>query len=174
MNNKLLIIGLVLLGVLLRFLPHEPNFVPIGAIALFSGNYLPKKYAWSIALTIMLITDIFFGFYPIMIWVYSSYFLISLLRKNSYLKFKKLFLTSLFSSLIFYLITNFGVWISTGLYTKNLQGIYECYLLALPFFRNTLIGDLFYNSIFFLGLNYLLNPSKRLKKLFRRWRMLIF
>jgi hypothetical protein len=162
MKNKLIIIFLILLGILLRLAPHEPNIVPIGTITLFSANYLPKKYSWSIALIIMLITDAFLGFHSMMIWVYGSYLLISLLNrreKSIQFNYKRLITMTLFSSVLFYLITNFGVWISTNLYTKNLQGLDECYFLALPFFRNTLMGDMFYNTVFFGGYNYLKNTG---------------
>jgi len=159
-NNKLLIIFLILLGILLRFVPHDPNFAPIGAIALFSTSYLPKRYSWSIALIVMLMTDIFLGFHSVMIWVYGSYLLIALFNseeKLSRFSYKKLITKALFSSVLFYLLTNFGVWISTDLYAKNLQGFSECYFLALPFFRNTLMGDMFYSLVFFGGYNYLKN-----------------
>lgn len=145
---------LVFGAALLRIIPHPPNFAPIAAIALFGGVYFKdKKQALIIPILAMLLSDIFIGFasFWVTFSVYSSFLLIGLigiwLKKH-----KKLFLiisASLFSSILFYLITNFAVWAATPWYTKNFEGLIRSYWLALPFFRNTLIGDLFYVGVLF-------------------------
>lgn len=148
-------IGLVfiLMAVILRFLPHLPNFAPVEAIALFGGTYLSRKTALILPLTAMLISDIFLGFYqiPVMVFVYGS-FLISVLLGFSIKKNKKWYTilgASIFSAIIFFLLTNFAVWAFTPWYAKTFSGIIQCYIMALPFFRNTLLGDLFYVVVFF-------------------------
>lgn len=145
----------IFVGAFARLLPHAPNFTPIAAIALFGGMYMDKGKAVLFTLLAMLISDVFIGFYslPMMISVYGS-FLIAIFI-GVYLKKHKstgnIILASLFSSIIFFLITNFAVWVFGGLYPKNIHGLISSYYFAIPFFRNTLGGDLFYSGIFFGG-----------------------
>lgn len=64
--------------------------------------------------------------------------------------------SSLFSSILFFIITNFGVWApSSNWYPHTLNGLIECYTLAVPFFRNTILGDLGYTVILFGGFELL-------------------
>lgn len=152
---------LVILGALARVIPHLPNATPIGAIALFGGAYLPKGQAIVVPLLGMAIADFFLGSHSTILWVYGSFFLISLvgiyLRER--VSVRNVFLASAFSSLIFFLITNFGVWFSTSMYTKDLFGLGQSYFMGLPFLRNTLVGDLFYSGALF-GVYYLLVIKK--------------
>lgn len=137
----------------LRLLPHPPNVAPIAAMALFGGVYLNKKYALILPLLALFVSDLFIGFYgaPMMSFVYGSFLLtgcIGLFLKN-HKKPSAIIAAALFSSVLFYLITNFGVWLTTPLYPKTLSGLLDSYLMAIPFFRNTLLGDLLYTGIFF-------------------------
>lgn len=144
---------LILIGAVLRILPHPWNFTPIAAIALFGGTYLQKKYALIIPLVAMLLGDLYRGFYqwPIMLSVYGSFVLIGLIglvlrrRKN----LTTVIGASLSASLSFFLITNFAVWAFSSLYPRTLVGLIESYTMAIPFFRGTLLGDLFYAGLFF-------------------------
>ena len=140
----------------LDHLPYLPNFTPIAAVALFSGFYLNKKYSLLVALLAMLVSDLIIGFYSpsVMASVYSSFILIGLL--GMWLKKHKntgnLLMVTVFSSALFYLVTNFAVWAFPGsfmMYPKTWQGLMECYIMGLPFLRNTAIGDLFYVGAFF-------------------------
>lgn len=144
---------IIVMAAIIRLLPHEPNVAPIGALALFSGAYLSKKQGLAVPISAMLISDFFLGFHNTMVWVYGSFLLTVLmgywLRGN--LNWKNVFLASTASSVLFFLITNFGVWASTTMYQKNLAGLFESYLMGLPFFRNSLVGDFGYNLIFFGG-----------------------
>lgn len=144
---------LILSGVLLRLVPHIPNVAPIGAIALFAGTYVSLEYGLITLFSTLILSDMFLGFHPTMTWVYGSYVLILglryMFRKNTTPRTLAVF--SLLSSFLFFIITNFGVWISTMMYPKNLQGLIDCYVLAIPFFRNTIIGDLVYTGLFFGG-----------------------
>lgn len=153
-NFKIIIfVILVLWGLSFRLLPHPWNFTPIGAISLFSGFYFRKKYAIFAPILAMFLSDIFLGFYDfkLMISVYGSFCLISLIgilikkRKN----LKTILAGSLSASILFFLITNFAVWKFTNWYPNNLSGLIQCFILGLPFFKNTLMGDLFYTSILF-------------------------
>lgn len=153
-NRKILTI--VVLAAITRLLPHPPNIAPITAIALFSGAKINKKIAYLLPLSAMIISDFFLGFHSTMFYVYLSFLLITLVGRIVANKNKVSFLFSitLFSSLLFYLITNFGVWASTTIYAKSFNGLINCYLMGLPFLRNTLIGDLFYTSLFFYGYDF--------------------
>lgn len=144
---------LILLGAISRLLPHPPNFTPISAIALFGSVYFPKKLSLTLPILAMLISDIFLGFYQpsLMLSVYGSFILCLIL--GFWLKKHKKWHTvlggSIFCSILFFIITNFAVWAFTSWYPKTIGGFIECYTLALPFFKNSLLGDLFYVTIFF-------------------------
>ena len=146
----MLAIGLILTGILLRFAPHAPNFTAIGAIALFSGAYLNKKYAYVVPLALMIISDIFLGFHNVVIFTWGGFILITLL--GAWLKKKRsvarTLLFSLISAALFYIISNFGVWLM-GWYPRNLDGLIKCYIMALPFLRNFTLATVLYTALFF-------------------------
>jgi hypothetical protein len=140
---------LILVAAILRFLPHPPNFAPITALALFGGSYLKnKKLAFIIPLGAMLVSDWFIGFYywPIMLSVYFSFAISGLLglwlKKHKSLP--KVLGVTLLASVQFYLITNFAVWAFGTMYPLSISGLFASYINALPFFRNTIFGDLSY------------------------------
>jgi len=142
---------LILVGVIFRLLPHPANFTPIGAIALFSGAKLSRSRALFIAITAMLISDIFLGFHTTMPYVYGSFILIIFLGSwlKNHFNILNTALTAISGSLIFFVITNFGVWLHFNLYPHTISGIIACYVAAIPFYRNTLAGDLIYSTVFF-------------------------
>lgn len=144
---------LIFLGAFLRILPHPANFAPIAAIALFGSAYLNKKLALILPLVAMIISDYFIGFDSLSsrLTVYGTFILVGLL--GFWLRVKRspgrIVAASLAGSLIFYLITNFAFLYPAGMYSHDLNGVMSSYINALPFFRNTLLGDLFYVSLFF-------------------------
>jgi len=148
----MLALSLIIIGILLRLAPHAPNFTPIAAIALFSGAYLKKKYALFVPLVLIVTSDLIIGMHDIVFFTWGSFILITLL--GFWLKKQKtavaVISTSLVSSLIFYLITNFGVWLA-GWYPRNLKGLLDCYVMALPFLRDFAISTLLYAGAFFLA-----------------------
>ena len=160
MNNKSKPLIFVAIAILLRLSPHIPNVAPIGALALLLGSTLPKKYATLAIILTMVVTDYFLGFHNLILWVYGSYALICLIPK----KFKDVGVTqqifySFSASLVFYLITNFGVWYATGMYEKTANGLLMSYWNAIPFFGNTLVGDFIYTVAFFKLYDYLLRET---------------
>ena len=168
-KNVLPLVFIISSAVLTRILPHPPNFTPITGIALFSGSYLTGFAAFLLPLSIMFISDIFIGFHSTMLYVYGSFLIIILLgkqlqKKNSFIR---LSYTSLTSSLIFFIITNFGVWLNGGLYPKNIVGLEQSYVMAIPFFKNTIMGDFFYTFLFFYGFRFLTLLVNRLTIKFR-------
>ncbi len=147
-------ITFVLIGVSLRLLPHPPNFAPIAAIALFGGVYLSRKTAFILPMAAMVISDIFLsGYYhlPVMISVYGCFLLMVAL--GIYLKKHKKWYTiggsAILSAIIFFVVTNFAVWVFTFWYPRTFSGLIQCYIMAIPFFKNTLLGNLFYVTAFF-------------------------
>lgn len=138
-------------GVLVRILPHPANFAPITAISIFGGSVLPKKISIWVPLSAMMISDAVIGFYALMPLVWACYLLIALasskwLRPATLVRGSVLTLSS---SVFFYLVTNFGVWVTSGMYAHNWAGLISCYTLAIPFFRNTLLSDAIYTSALF-------------------------
>lgn len=152
-NMKKLIPAFVLiaLGIAARFLPHPANFAPIGAIAIFSGLYLPKKWALSLPLAAMFFSDLFIGLYawPIMLSVYAGFVIMGLIgllvRKNK--KLSTILGGTILGGVIFYLLTNAAVWAFGSLYPRTPAGLMQSYVMAIPFFRNSLLGDLFYTGV---------------------------
>ena len=140
----------ILVAVLIRLLPHLPNFTPIAAMALFGGAYLNKKYAFIIPLAAMFISDIFLGFHSTMPYVYGGFILTGIigLWLKEHKSAKNVICSSLISSILFFLITNFGVWVG-GWYPKTLSGLMQSYVMGIPFFKNTVLGDLIYTGMFF-------------------------
>ncbi len=159
-------------SVLIRLFPHMPNFAPIGAMAYFSGAYLNKKYSIFIVLLIMLISDYlllyinpynpnwinFSRFHSLLalfnqstVWVYGSFAVYYVIGRI--ISKRKTMATvgvgAFIGSLQFFLITNFGYWLAYDLYPKTFAGQMQAYVMALPFFQNTLLGDLFYTGLFF-------------------------
>jgi len=151
----------ILIGVLARVLPHPANFAPIAAMALFSGTYIPKKQALTIPLAAMFISDMVIGFdsIPMRVSVYGSFLVMILigfwLKKHKTIK--HIAAATLFSSVLFFVITNFSVWAFGTMYPKTISGLTECYFLALPFFKNTTLGDIVYSGLFFGGYEFVNN-----------------
>ena len=158
--NKLIIVAIIIFAAITRFIPHPPNFTPIIAIGLFGGAYFQdRRLAFLIPLIAMIISDAFLGFHGTMIFVYSSLILISMMGvtlKNR-ITIKNCLVITLGGSLLFFLITNFGVWIMSGFYEKSIVGLLTCYSMALPFFHNTLAGSVVYSAIMFGGYEGLKN-----------------
>ncbi len=148
----LLLTVMVLAAAFVRFIPHPPNFAPIAAMALFGGAYFTKKWAaFLVPLAAMFITDMFLGFHATMWAVYLSFVIIVMLGMVM-IKQKKIgniFFASVSASVLFFIITNFGIWISTPYYEKTGAGLAASYTAAIPFFHHTLLGDLFFVAIMF-------------------------
>ena len=160
-NKNLLVAFFVLLGVFTRVIPHPPNMTAIGAIALFSGTFFfDRRLAFILPTIILLLSDLLLGFQPILS-VYVSFLIIVSLgfilsKKHTTISIINM---SLLASLIFFIITNFSVFVSSALYPKTVIGLIECYTLAIPFFLNTLIGNVVYSLIMFYGFKFVQNSS---------------
>lgn len=151
MKEKMIIgISIVVIAALLRLVPHIPNVTPLAAMAFFGGAYLDRKWALILPLTALFISDLILGFHSTMPFVYGCFILSGcigyLLRSHRTVPF--LALGSLVSSTLFFIITNFGVWLTGTMYEKTLSGLMQSYVMGVPFFRNTLLGDGLYLTLF--------------------------
>ena len=154
LESYFLPIVLILILSFSRLIPHPPNFTPIIAVAIISSYFFKNIYLSCATLLIsMLLADAFIGFYSNMFFVYFSLLLILFIfhRISEKMNFKNLFICGFIASLIFFIISNFGVWVlgSPGVldlpYEKNLNGLVECYILAIPFFGNTFLSTLIFS-----------------------------
>jgi len=153
LKKEIFPISLILILAFARLIPHPPNFTPIIAVALISGYFLKNiNLSLLILLVAMLLSDLFIGFYENIIFVYASLLLITFIfhKISNKINFKNLFIYGFGASFIFFLVSNFGVWVlgSPGVYDiayeKNLNGLIECYILAIPFFGNTFFSTLIF------------------------------
>jgi len=176
-----LIAGLLIITALMRLFTIAPNFTPIIAIALFGAAvFKNKNLAFLLPLGILLFSDImlevafqlglrsFTGFHSGMIFVYGAFLLIAVL---AYIGLKKINIArigigAISASVLFFLISNFGVWISGGMYPMDFSGLIACYTAAIPFFHNTLLSTLLYSGVLF-GAYYLINQQS-LKPAFQK------
>jgi hypothetical protein len=146
----MLAISLIIAGIFLRFAPHAPNFTPVAAIAIFAGAYLNKKYAILVPLVLMAVSDLFIGTHNVMLFTWGGFVLSVLVgfwvkRHKSALRIAS---AGLASSVIFYIVSNFGVWLM-GWYPPTWDGLVRCYLMGLPFLRNFTLATLLYAAVFF-------------------------
>jgi len=139
------------LAVFSRLIPHPVNFTPIAALALFGGVYFEKKYAFILPLAVLVVSDWIIGFYAGIGWVYGSFVVIGLL--GLWLRNHKTVgmtaAATVTGSAVFFVLTNFGFWLASGMYPPTFSGLVSCYIAAIPFVRNTLAGDVVYVTLLF-------------------------
>ncbi len=156
---KVLLVGsIILFAAIMRLVPHYPNFTPVAAIALFGGAHLGKRWlSFLIPLTALFISDLIIGFHGFMLPVYASFILVVLLGnllKNN-IKIHTGAGASLAASTLFFLVTNFSVWLVAPYYPANFAGLMASYSAGLPFFYSGMLGDLFYSTVFFGGFYFI-------------------
>jgi hypothetical protein len=165
--RTLIILGLICFAAIARFLPHPANFAPVAAVALFSGVYLDKRASLIVPLVAMMVSDYFIGFHNVILFTWGSMALVGLIgwlvrrKKNVWTVMGG----SLLGSIIFFLITNAAVWFMGhgDFYPLNLSGLLLSYQYGLPFFRNTLLGDLTYVGVLFGAVELAFAVSRQLK-----------
>ena len=144
-KNENFLIGFVLLAVWFRLIPHPPNVAPITALALFSGaSFRNKWFSIVFPLMAMVLSDIVLGFSTISLWVYSAFILITMF---SWVVKELKWTSVLISSLIFFIVSNFGVWVLS--YPHTIEGLITCYTMAIPFFGYSILGDVAWSLIIF-------------------------
>jgi len=150
------VMSMVFSAAVFRLLPHPPNLTPIAAMALFGGAYFTdKRLAFLAPLAALFLSDVVlgFGFGAETLVVYASFALIVCM--GFWLRKRRTLLpiagVTLASSVQFFITTNLGVWAFSSLYPKTTEGLLACYVAAIPFFRNTLLGDGLYVALLFGG-----------------------
>ena len=182
MNNKdnnskkiFWIILLISLGIFYRMIPHPPNFSPLYSISVFS-SFLPiefqnklnnnrfwKYFSFFIPLIILFLTDLILGFYKGMIFNYFAFISFSVISYFTFVKLKKMsrvllgLILSIFSAIYFFIISNFGVWLLSGMYSKDLTGLILCYVNAIPFLGNSILSAIVFSLIIFYSYELVIN-----------------
>lgn len=142
----LVVLGLIFIAIGSRFFPHPPNFNAMNAIALFSAfTFRSHTLTLFVVFAGMFLSDLVLGMHSQMLFVYGSLALTALLGHSSL----RLYFTIPGSSLLFFIVVNFGVWLKDGMYPQTFSGLGLCYVAALPFYTNQLLGDLFFNAALF-------------------------
>jgi len=156
-------IFLVFILAISRIIPHPPNFTPVISIVILGGILFRSFFLCMIVFILaMLISDLLIGLHHNMIYIYLTLIFIGYIFFNFANKtnLKNLWIFSLAGSTIFFIITNFFVWLNSGLYEKNIEGILSCYTMALPFFTNTIFSTLFFSYLTYIAINYFNNDFK--------------
>lgn len=142
---------LLVLGVASRLVVHAWNFTPVIALALFGGVYLKKKQALIFPLALLAISDIILGFHETMFFTWGT--ILMIVGIGFWVKRNKSLTTivggGLASAVLFFITTNFGVWLVSGMYPMTWAGLVDCFVLALPFFRNELMSTFIYGVVLF-------------------------
>ncbi len=151
---------LVVLGLLSRFAPHPPNFTALGALALTGGFFLrPRLLKYGVPLLVLFLSDCVLGFHNTMVSVYLGFVGASFLgqklsasvdsssQRLSGTSFGRLLMGSCISTVFFFLLTNFSVWLQGELYPKTGLGLLASYVAGVPFLENQVLGDLFWTTI---------------------------
>ena len=151
-TRTLTIVALIFAAALTRLVPHPYNFAPMTAVALFGGAHFSKKAAaFLVPLAAMLIGDVVLGFHITMPFVYASFAVTVALgfwvRQSR--SVGRIAMATGISSALFFIVTNFGVWAFQSLYPKTVAGLGACYVAALPFLQQTILGDALYTAALF-------------------------
>lgn len=148
----IIVLALIFIGVAFRFLPHEPNFAPISAIALFGGAMLSWRKAIWLPLLVLMVSDSVLGNYSSIGYTWGAFLLIALFGMLfRHAKFvPRVLLGGVGGSIIFFVVSNLGTWITTSdMYAHTLPGLIQCFAAGIPFFRPSLTSGLFYSAVLF-------------------------
>ena len=160
--NKIFAVAFIILALSFsRLIPHPWNFSPMIAAGIFAGFYFKQFYLGSFIIILsMFLGDIFLGFHNTMFFTYLALaivVLIGVVIKN--LKFSKILYSTIASSIVFFVITNFGAWLTIDMYTKDFNGLMQSYVMAIPFFHNSLISTFIYLFVFKTLLDFALKKK---------------
>ena len=152
MNYLRISLGIFLVLAASRFIPHPPNFTSLIALSFYVPAFLGRKYILAL-ISSFFITDLLIGFHSTVLFTWGSVLIIGLFSnfflKNIFLRISG----ALLGAILFFIVTNFGVWITSGMYTLNLNGLLSAYLLGLPFFGFSALSTLIFSALFELIIN---------------------
>lgn len=169
MKTRFYTLVLIIFGLAaFRLLPHLPNVSPVAAMALFGGAYFSdKRVALIVPFLALFLSDLILGMHNTMLFVYTGFALTVAtgwwLRNR--INVTNTLAAAVFSSMIFFLLTNFGVWLTgDDLYASNINGLMQAYIAAIPFLQNSLLGNLIFTALIFGGYELLKNNVAALKR----------
>jgi hypothetical protein len=155
MSTRLITLSLIILAIaMFRLLPHPPNVSPVAAMALFGGAYFSdKRMAFLVPFLALLLSDFLIGLHDTMIYVYAGFALTVVIGFwiRQKLNVSRIAFAVIVSSLLFFVISNFGAWLSSGLYPMTTDGLMQAYIAAIPFFQNSLLGNMAFATLLFGG-----------------------
>ena len=153
------IVSIILILALYRVIPHPPNVSPVAAMALFGGAYFTdRKLAFIIPLFALVVSDLIIGLHSTLPFVYGVFAVtvVAGIWLSNRLSVITIASTAIATSLLFFIVTNFGAWLfNQGLYPMTSAGLLQSYIAGIPFYANTLIGDLFFTALLFGGFQVL-------------------
>ncbi|UCB54276.1 MAG: hypothetical protein JSW45_10005 [Thiotrichales bacterium] len=159
MNARLITLSLIIFTIaMFRLLPHPPNVSPVAAMALFGGAWFSdKRVAFLVPFLALLLSDFLLGLHNTMVYVYAGFALTVVIGfwigKN--MKFGRIAIAVIASSLLFFMITNFGAWVTSGLYPMTAEGLLQAYVAGIPFLQNSLLGNAVFVTLLFGGFTLL-------------------
>ena len=153
MKNFKFEIGIILVLILSRFIPHPPNFTALIALSFYIPHLFGFRSIYSILIG-LLISDMILGLHFTMVFTFFAVYSIGFFARKIHSVLHKRLAACFFSALIFFVISNFGVWIYSGMYETSLSGLISCYYLAIPFFYNTVLSTILYSILFELLLKF--------------------
>lgn len=153
MNHRWILggLGLIALAVLGRLIPHAANLTPLYAVALFACAVFPKRWAIAVPVAAMAISDLVIGMHATVLFTWSGMLVFAALGyglregRTAW----RIVGSALAGSVLFFLWTNFGHWLTMGMYPMNGAGLLACYAAGLPFFRNSALGNVAFVSAMF-------------------------
>ncbi|MGD2053824.1 MAG: hypothetical protein PVG45_06920 [Gammaproteobacteria bacterium] len=155
MSTRLITLSSIIFAIaMFRLLPHPPNVSPVAAMALFGGAYFSdKRVAFLVPFLALLLSDFLIGLHDTMIYVYAGFALTVVIGFwiRQKLNVSRIAFAVIVSSLLFFVISNFGAWLSSGLYPMTTDGLMQAYIAAIPFFQNSLLGNMVFATLLFGG-----------------------
>lgn len=159
-------LGCIFIAVMSRLIPHPPDFTAVNTIALFGALYLNNRaLSFITVFSSLFLSDILLGFHSTMPFVYLGQSLIILFgyKFKDQISIYRVPFVTLAMSILFFLVTDFGVWLTSGLYPKTAAGLALCYVAALPFLLNQILGDMIYGVLMYGSVYFLSKEASFLK-----------
>lgn len=152
------IAGIILLLAASRLIPHPPNFTPVGAMAILVGAYIKDlRLGIFILFIAMILSDAVLGLHSSLLYVYAA--IAAIVIMNRYLLQKitntKLAFSTIVSALLFFIVTNFGAWLTHDIYAHTFSGLLQAYIAGIPFLKNTLLSNALFVALSLVSISYL-------------------
>tara|TARA_Y100000996_G_scaffold415255_1_gene408966 strand:+ start:7457 stop:7984 length:528 start_codon:yes stop_codon:yes gene_type:complete len=166
-KESITIIIFILLLVLSRIIVEIPNFTPTVALIMFASVLLKDKLSFIVCVIFsQIISDAYLGFYDGMLFTYLAYLIIGFATSGlvKELKFSKILFMAVVSPVLFFLITNFGVWYSMDLYQPSFEGLTHSYVAGIPFLKMTMTATILYSVTIYVIYKYIIHMPKSIFK----------